>query len=281
MKKYLLLLKRLKKIPRYNLLILMFVGVTIIVATVLIYKFFNTKPTYIYAKVKVGQGLWWATTQKPDYWFIKSIKKGEKEVDLVGRPLAEIVNYSYYPVLTEDSYPRLDIFITVRLKTTFDSKNNHHIFKRDVVSVGSPIEFQFPSVNITGTVIDFGEKETKIEYVEKTVYLYNFNAYQKDFPYIYENIKVGEQYYNGREVILKVEDKELLKSVRLPSDIWGRIYEQENDTIQHILVKAKIKLIQSGKQLIYAEERPIKVGVKAPFITESFSFEDFWIVRIE
>lgn len=274
-------IKKLKFWLERNLLLVAFFSVCFLVGIVAAVKFFYAKPTYIYIKVKVGQGLWWAATQKPDYWFVKSIKKGEAEVDLMGRPQAEILGIRYYPVLTEDSYPRLDIFVNLRLKTSYDEKNKRHLYKRDIISVGSPVEFQFPSVNITGTITDMSDHDFTTNYVEKTIYLYNFNAYQKDFPFIYDNIKVGDRYFNGQETVFTVTEKELLKSIRLPSDIWGRIYEQENDTIQHILVKAKIKLKSKDNQLIYGEERPIKIGEKVPFITDNFNFENFWVVQVE
>jgi len=258
---------------KYNFLVLFFIFFTAFIVIVGLFKFFYSKPTYLYIKVKVGQGLWWAATQKPEFWFVKSIKKGEKELDLRGKPQSEILGLSSYPVLTENSYSRFDIFVDIRIKTSFDKRNNRYIFKRDVVSVGSPIEFQFPSVNITGTVIDMSNKPIQSKYIEKIVYLYSFGGYKKDFTYLWDNLIVGDKYFDGKEIVFQVIDKQLIESIR--------IYEQQNDVVQHILVKARIKLLQKEGEFFYGEERPIKIGDNAPFLTNDFNFETFSIVKIE
>lgn len=85
-------LKKIWKLAIGNYFISIFLAVIIFVGFVSVFKLFFTKPTYVYVKVKMGQGLWWASTAKPSLWFVKSLNKGETERDLMGNPTAR------YPV---------------------------------------------------------------------------------------------------------------------------------------------------------------------------------------
>ena len=90
--------KFLKKLWRFavnNYFISIFLAAIAFVGVVSIYKLFFVQPTFVYAKVKVGQGLWWATTQRPSFWFVEALKKGVMETDLTGEPIAEIKDVLY------------------------------------------------------------------------------------------------------------------------------------------------------------------------------------------
>jgi hypothetical protein len=272
---------KIKISSNYLFIVFLFIGFCFFVGISLFYKSFGQKPNYLFVKVKVGQGLWWAATQKPEFWFVKSIKKGEKETDFAGRSQAEIVGVRYYPVLSDTSYSRYDIFLNIKIRTTYDRKNNQYFFKRNAVSVGSPIEFEFSTINITGTVVEMSKDNIKTKYVEKTVYLYNYGAYKKDFPYLYDSIKIGDKYFDGEKEVFRVVDKELVEGIRLSSDNYGRLYEQSTDVFQNILVKAVVKLTEKDGQLFYGEERALKIGDQFPFLTEGYNFEAFSIAKIE
>ena len=46
------------------------------------YKLFVKKENFVYARVKMSQGLWWASTQRPPSWLAFSLRPGmvEKEI---------------------------------------------------------------------------------------------------------------------------------------------------------------------------------------------------------
>ena len=90
-------IKMLWQFALKNYFISIFLACIAFVVLVAGYKLFFPKPTYIYVRVKIGQGLWCASTTKPPIWFINSIKKGNTQNDLLGKPLAEILSVRYYP----------------------------------------------------------------------------------------------------------------------------------------------------------------------------------------
>src|SRR3989344_8807952 len=107
------MVKKIFNFAKANYFITIFIGIILFVGLVSVKKIFYTKPTLIYAKIKVGQGLWWAGGQKPGIWLANSIKKGDVERDLLGRSIAEVLNVRYYPWYAIDQY---DIYLTVKLR---------------------------------------------------------------------------------------------------------------------------------------------------------------------
>ncbi|GIW63855.1 MAG: hypothetical protein KatS3mg091_657 [Patescibacteria group bacterium] len=155
----------LKKIWKFlvdNYFISIFIACIGFVAVVSVYKLFFVKPTYVYAKVKVGQGLWWASTQKPSSWYLEAfqnvIKTKESENDLSGNPQSQILSMRYYPTYIQNQY---DVYLIMKLKVSKLGKTGKYNFKRSSIGVSSPVDFEFPSVQFSGTIIDISEKPIK------------------------------------------------------------------------------------------------------------------------
>lgn len=271
-------LKKLIKFSRKNYFLVIFFAAILFVGIIAGYRLFLSKPTYVYARVKVGQGLWWATTQKPPIWYVNAIKKGEIEKSLTGLPIAEILSARYYPLGNN----QFDVFLTLRLSVGLNKKKQEYTFKRFTLSVGAPIELQFPSANITGTVIDLSQKPFGDRYVEKIIYLVNQSGYAKDFPYRYENIKIGDKYFDGEEYVFEVLDKRLEKNIwSIANNLTGTVYEQEVATSQNIVFKVKVKLIQKSDGLYYGEDYKVYSNAFIPFATRDYFFENFVIRKLE
>src|SRR3989344_3679749 len=88
--------KQMLLFAKQNYFVTVIVLCVLFVGVVAVYKLFIAKPTYVYVKVKVGQGLWWANTQRPNTWFVEAIKQAKEEVDLTNRPVAKILGVRYY-----------------------------------------------------------------------------------------------------------------------------------------------------------------------------------------
>src|SRR3989338_4596739 len=102
------LMKKFTKFAIDNYFISIFLACIAFVVLVSGYKLFFTKPAYIYVRVKVGQGLWWAQTQKPGSWFLEAIKRAKEEKDLIGQPAVQILSVTYYPWYGSGQY---DVYV--------------------------------------------------------------------------------------------------------------------------------------------------------------------------
>lgn len=268
-------LKKLIKFSIDNYFISIFFAAIAFVAIVSVFKLFFVKPTYVYAKVKMGQGLWWASTQRPSIWFVQNIKKGDVERDLVGSPIAQILSVRYYPWYTSNQY---DVYLTVKLKVSGNKKTQKYNFKRSAIGVGSPIDFEFPNSQFSGTITDLKNEPIKDNYVEKIVYLTKRYAY----PWEYDGIKIGDKFFDGEDTVFEVLDKSSSDTAEVITQESTKILNlQTTELRRYITVKAKIKVKKVGEQYVFGEEQVLSPGKPINVSTSSFSFTDYIVASIQ
>ncbi|MBI5122625.1 hypothetical protein HZA75_02080 [Candidatus Roizmanbacteria bacterium] len=268
------LIKRIWQFAINNYFISIFLAAIAFVAVVSVYKLFFTKPTYVYTKVKVSQGLWWAATQKPSIWFVKAIKKGDAETDLVGKPVAEILSVHYYPWYGSDQF---DVYLTLKLKVSKNKKTGKYNFKRSTIGVASPIDLEFPSVQFSGTITDINDRPFKDAYIEKTITLTKKNAY----PWEYDVIQVGDKYFDGDQMTFEVLDKKSTDITVQSPDFYGNNSDSTLDLKKYIIVKVKIKVNIIDNQLFFGPEQKIVLGKTLNISTNNFTFNDYTISKVE
>lgn len=237
-------------------------------------KIIATPNDIVYARIKISQGLWWATTARPELWYAKAIKKGEVEEDILGNEIAKILEARYYPYFTEGKY---DIYIIVQLAADYNEESNEFRFKRSTLSVGSPIELAFPTTQISGTVIDLGQKPLDEDYIEKTVYLTKRLAY----PWEYDAIKIGDTYFDGEEVVFEVLGKSQKYTSVLAHDPFGALNTQTAEDRRYITIKAKVKARQDSGQFVFGEDTVLAAGSPLSVVTDNFVYGGFIVSQVE
>lgn len=272
------LAKMLSTFTSKNFLLAIFIASIFFVGFVGLLKFVSKETRIVYAKIRVGQGFWWARTAGPKYWYISAIKKGDQETSLTGSPIAEVLEVRYYPY---GGFDQFNAFLKVRLRAGYDKNSNQYTFKRDPLMVGSPIELDLSSAMVTGTVTELSTQPIKDNYVEKIIYLINHEGYSIDLPETYQNIKIGDQYYDGEEVVFEVLDKSLRRGVSREADLYGRPQEYRIGSSQSIVVKAKVKVKEKDGRLFYGEEQLLKVNNKIVFETQNYIFDNFIVKSVE
>lgn len=268
-------LKKIIKFSLDNYFISIFLACILFVGFISVYKLFFSKSTYVYAKVKMGQGLWWASTAKPPIWFVESLKKGDVQTNLTGSPIAEIQSIHYYPWYGATN--QYDIYLTLKLKVNGNPKTGKFNFNRSTIGVGSPIDLEFPSVQISGTVIQLSTKPFEEKFITKTITLTKKNVY----PWEYETIRVGDTYFDGQQTVFTVLDKKSTDiSVQAP-DIYGNSTDLTLDLKKYIVVRAKIKVQEKNNQFIFGEEQVINPGKIINISTSNFTFSEYVVGGIE
>jgi hypothetical protein len=265
--------KKLVKFAADNYFLTAFVIIIAFVGVVSVYKLFYTKSTYVYAKVKIGQGLWWAGGAKPSIWMIDALKNEKTEQDLLGKPVAQIMNVRYYPWWGSDQF---DVYLTVKLKVSGNVKTGKYNFKRSTIGVGSPIELEFPSIQVSGTIIDLNQEPFADRYVEETIVLSKRNA----FPWEYEAIKIGDKYFDGETDVFEILDKKSTDTLNISSDLFGNSNPSITENRRYILVKAKISVKEKNGQLIFGEDQVIHLGKTINISTPNFTFADYIVGEI-
>lgn len=275
--------KKIFKFLRKNYFISIFFAVILFTSIIIGAKTILTKSTYVYVKVKMGQGFWWAGTLKPAIWYASSIKKGDIKYDLLGKREVQVVEVRRYPSWSPMwATSQNDVYVTLRLKASLNKKTGEYSFNRSILSIGSPIELQFPRTDITGTVINMSTAPLKDNYVEKIIYLVFQNGYNKDFAYRYDSIAVGGKYFDGEDYVFEVLDKWLEKNILpISNNLNGQVYEREVETTQSIVVKVKTKLIKKENGMYYGQDYKINVNSFVPFSTDNYFFENYVVRKVE
>lgn len=261
---------RKQKFPLFALTL--FLGILAITATFIVLKILTPKENFVYAKVKVAQGLWWASTQKPSYWFAKAIKEGDSERDLLGRTIAQVTEVRYYPDI-EDKY---NIYLSLKLASS--GKGGKYSFKNSPLSIGSPIELDLNRSLVTGTVIDTSSNPFDEKYVDKKVLLRKIPASRWEF----NAIKAGDEFSDGKDVVFKVISKNVLGYSNVSKTLGkDRYLVLPTGSTLEISVLASIKLKYEDGFYFFGEEKAVRPGATFSVSTPNFDFRDFEVASLE
>lgn len=276
-------IRKVVKTAKKHYLFFLFILGVLFVGTFIVSKALFSKPTYVYVKVKMGQGLWWASTAKPNIWYASSFKKGDIKYSISGRPEAQIVSVKKYPSLTPSWISnQYDVYVVLKLAAGSNRKTGEYSFNRGVLSVGSSFSLQFPRAELTGTIVDLSPSQFRESYIEKDVYLIYQGGYNKDFSYRYDSIKVGSTYSDGEDEVVRIMEKSLEKNIwPVANNFTGEIYEREIESTQNIIVKIRVKLKEKPEGLFYGEDYKVVPNASVPFATDDYYFENFQIRKIE
>lgn len=257
---------------KYYLILILVVSVGF-VGAISIYKLYIQKPTYIYVKVKVGQGFWWASTQKPVMWYIKAIQDAKKEVDLMGKPIAEIIRVSYYPWYGSNSF---DVFVIVRLQVTKVGDKGYN-FKRETLGISGPIDLEFKNVQFSGTIVDMSTDPIAPITTKKVIYL----SKKYTYPWEYDAIQVGDYFNDGNSNVIEILDKAKGETNDVYVNEAGKLLTTETETYRYILLKVSMRVRETNNQLLYGEEIIVSPGRVLGFVTNGFTFNDYVVSKIE
>jgi len=268
------IIKTLIKIAKNNLLILVIISCIGFVGLVSVYRMFIQKPTYVYVRVKVGQGYWWASTQKPSLWYVRAIQAAKEEKDLKGEPIAKILRVAYYPWYGSNNF---DIYVTLQLKVSQTGKKGTYSFKRDTIAVSAPIDLEFPNVQFSGTITALSDKPFEQNLTDKTVYLTKKYTY----PWEYDTIQIGDYFNDGNGKVVEVLEKAKGETSEVLVNELGKLLPAQTETYQYIHLKVLLRLRPQNDQWIYGEEIIVSPGRGFGFVTNNFTFNDYVVAKIE
>jgi hypothetical protein len=278
-KSFIRLLKRnFKKNKYFSIITLLFIAMAVFVTSTAFVKTAVSESDYVYVKVKVSQGFWWASTQSPNVWFIDSLEVGDAEYGLLGKPVAEVLEIRHYPAISYPKYQaQYDIFFVLKLAVNVNTKTQKYMFKRSTIGVGSPIELEFPSAQISGTVIEIGESPLKDELVEKDIII----TKKQGYPWEAEAIKIGDEQFDGEEVVFKVTAKQAFATSLIDINPYGDVNLGLKDSRRYITVRGKIKVREKGDLLIFGEEQVVAPGGELSLATKNFVFDQFLVQEVK
>lgn len=273
-KKY---LKKWIKLSRKYYLVPILAVILIFVGIFVLYKIINGNSIYYYAKVQVSYPA--SYFSKPDFWLVNSLMQSGKQYSVFGSTEAKLLGIRYYPNTDGTSF---NIYLNVELNGGYDKKTKQYTFQRTQIGVGSPITLNFSSTQLYGTVIDLSPVPFNEKYVKKTITLVERGSYYEDDPSAYNDIQVGEKYFDGENNIFQIIGKSHEKNIIPVANILtGQAYSAQITATENIIIKAKIMVLQKDNQLIFAGNQILRTGSKFMFSTSNFDFSQFTIDSIQ
>jgi hypothetical protein len=223
--------------------------------------------------VKVGQGYWWASTQKPAMWYVRAIQQAREELDLTGKPIAKVLRVAYYPWYGSNSF---DVFVTVQLQVTKVGEKGY-LFKRETLGISAPIDLEFKNVHFSGTIVDMSTKPFIPLTITKIIYL----SKKYTYPWEYDAIQVGDYFNDGNGNVIEILDKAKGETNDIYVNEAGKLLSTETETYRHILLKVSMRARIVNGQILYGEETIVSPGRSLGFVTNGFTFNDYVVSKIE
>ena len=69
--------------------------------------------------------------------------------------------------------------------------------------------------------------------------------------------------------------------ISVSNNLTGEVYERRIDTLQNIIIKAKIKVKEENRKLIFAQEHVLRLNTIIPFSTNNYDLRDFAVREIQ
>lgn len=243
--------KTIFNLLKRNFIITIIVLVLFVVGIIVFFKLITGKKETVYARVKVSQGLWWANTLKPSYWMVSSVKDGDTEINLTGKPVVEVLEVRSYPVNYIPS-GQYDTYLDLKMYVDKNNSTGDYMYKRSPLKIGSAVDFQLTKVTISGTVIELSAKPLSYVREKKIISLKKREMKLSD----YESIQMGESYFDGEETILKVLDKNYSDSY---ANYMGINFPIETEKPIDIDLTLEI-VLRNQNGVYFYNDTPMKIG---------------------
>jgi len=266
-------IKKVRKFLVKNIFLSLFIAIIAFVGFVVVFRMLTAQPEYIYAKIKVSQGLWWANTAKPSIWLAESIQKGDVEKSLTGKPVVEVLEVRRYPWWGSDEFL---VYITAKLEVSKNMKIGKYSFKRSAIGVGSPVDFELSNAQISGTITALSEQPfPHNESMKEVTFIKKWAE-----PWEFDAIQVGDKFNNGEEDVFEIIDKKIAYAQAEYVPRLGYNYPSYSEPKVHITVTAKILVREENNTIIFGEDQVLRLGKELNLSTEKYTFTDYLVSEI-
>lgn len=197
----------------------------------------------------------------PTNWLTAAIRSGDKESDWDGSPRAEIVEKRLY----DAGYDRSFVYLTVKLKTSYNKKTKTHTYKNKPVVAGTTLDFVFPQASIRGIITDNSpDREKQFRKKIITVEFYDRR------PWYADAIQVGDRTSSASAQFIEVLSKDIRPAEKstVVTD-YNRSLEDNNrltitgrdPTRKDITLTLRINAIEDQNGfLMYRDDQRIRIG---------------------
>ena len=274
-----LLEKRLKALTIFDI----FVSISIVVFVVFVVKFFQEKTGWKTIRVEIINKNW-AENYNPygyrtPFWLSDKLRIGQKEYNKTGQVIAEITNIENYERGSEEA----QVYLTLRIKATYQKQLHQDLFKNKPLTLGSAIEIVPDQNTVYGQVVDLDVPP--LGYPQKKMIV---TARGRGIDqYIIDNIKINDTMdnRNNQTSIATIIDFHTENATRVfaseVSDTNKFVSFKTNPNTKDVVVKFELTANQIDNRWYFAGNQQIKVGNPLYFYGQSISLYNLEIEDVK
>lgn len=241
-----------------NVIFLFLIFVCLLFSAFIFYQYFSRKDVYINVMLKVIPEKWYWGEQAPPNWYVFSVAKGDREIDGLGRTVAEVTDIIRYDIGGASKL----MYVKARLLAKFQKNINTYTYKNKPLELNGPLELEVHNTNIAGVVLQIGDhpKTPETRNFILTVRLYDRH------PWFADAIQTNDKYSVEGEELARVIEKKVDLSIRV-NPILGKVADGTILPIvldplkRDITLKMRIKASYEGEHdWIFRKDQILKVG---------------------
>lgn len=240
----------------------------------------NSKDVLVTIRL-ADKDLIWLDSGSPKGVPAESVRVGMKETDMFGRVNAEVVRVTSFDQPHKEIYyiNKKTVYVTLRLRTSHNPKNNQYRYEGTVLQVGDWVRFTVQSTMINGivTMVPSQDKPKPVWVTVKT-------RLKSEGIYLVENemsgvdqttansVSKGDQVKDSEgNVLAEVLDKAVSPALVTVPDMWGFLHVREHPRKVDVVLTLRIAAYETAGELYYLDVVPIKLNTSLPLF---FPFVD-------
>ena len=257
-----------------------FALISVIAMFVVGIKFFGAKKEWLMIRAEVKGKDWTedfsgGNSFNPPPWLSNTIKSGDTEFGIDGKPTANIISVEQYG----DVKPT--IFVTAKIKVVASIRTGKYSYKNRAVEIGGPIELSLPKTKVLGQIeaLNIPPEGYSQKYIIATVRIRNIE------PWVVNKIAVGDKMFDRANNIVVAEI--LSKSTETPTSsvftsspgYFTNQFLVTNPRLKDIVLTLRLLLVNYPYGWRFAGNQILKVGsLDSPL---KFSFADYNLPYVE
>lgn len=257
-----------------------FISISIIIFTVFVVKYFGQKVETKIVRIEIINRNWVENYDQYGYrtpfWLSDKLKIGQKEYDKSGKVIAEIINIENYERGSEEA----EVYLTVKLRTSYQKRQRQSFFKEKPISLGSSIEISPNQNTVFGQIVDLDVPPQG--YPEKS-FIITARAREVD-KYLVNNTHVNDTMYNrySKEPVATIINIKTENSSRIMDSSHNSYLQTgQKSTSQDVILTLKIKTQQIDNRWYFGGHQQIKVGNIFYFYGQKINYYNMEIEKVE
>lgn len=202
-------------------------------------------------------------------WYSSALFLNLKDQSYFDTSTANIINIKQY-----DADPgKKNIYVTVNLKTIYNTALKRYTYNGKNVLIGSPIDINFDRLYLYGVIVDiegYRPNDKMVNLIVKSQFINN----QANFkfqdtggvpPFVADGLQEGDiikDFHGGSVVELIKKDIENAKRVVVTSD--GNVLLREDPYLKDIFLTFKIRAVKRENRYYFFEDLPILINYPLP-----------------